>query len=140
MPATFVSAPHASMPLMSPVPFLTMPEKLTSAPITFIVVLFHVTYTPTVRDAVRVVPEPVAILLRLSVPVEVMKYVPLPLAMSSHTGTARTNAFPEVNVTVTDSATVGSVSRLALTCRSPRVALTSQHCGQKAHAAACAAV
>src|SRR6185369_4480866 len=94
MPATFVSAPHASIPLMSPVPAFTMPVKLTSAPITFIVVLLHWTYTPTVRDAAAVVPDPVATLLRLSVPVDVMKYVPRPLAVSSHTGTARTNAVP----------------------------------------------
>src|SRR6476646_3015547 len=140
IPATFVSAPHASMPLMSPVPFFTMPEKLTSAPITFIVVRFHWTYTPTVRDAVPVVPDPVAILLRLSVPVDVMKNVPLPLAMSSHTGTARTNAVPEVNLTVTDAATVGSVSRFAFTWPCSAAALTSQHWGQKAHAEACAAV
>src|SRR5436190_1030688 len=128
------------MPEMSPVPFFTMPEKLTSAPITFIVVRFHWTYTPTVRDAVPVVPDPVAILLRLSVPVDVMKYVPLPLATSSHTGTARTNAFPEVNVTVTDSAWVGNASRLEFTEPFSAVPLAVQHCGQKAHAAACAAV
>src|SRR6476659_1123811 len=140
IPATFVSAPHASMPLMSPVPFFTMPEKLTSAPITFIVVRSHLTYTPTVRDAVPVVPDPVAIVLRLSVPVEVMKYVPLPLATSSHTGTARTNAFPEVKVTVTDSATVGSASRLEFTLPLAAVPFAVQHCGQKAHEAACAAV
>src|SRR4029079_12434928 len=73
MPATLVSAPHPSMPLMSPVPFFTIPEKLTSAPITFIVVLSHLTYTPTVREAVPVVPDPVAMLLWLSVPVDVMK-------------------------------------------------------------------
>src|SRR4029078_4542409 len=96
--------------------------------------------TPTVRDAAAVVPDPVATLLRLSVPVDVMKYVPRPLAMSRYTGTARTNAVPEANLTVTDSATVGSVSRFGFTWPFSAVALTSQHCGQKAHAEACVAV
>ena len=60
--------------------------------------------------------------------------------MSSHTGTARTNAEPEVNLTVTDSATVGSVSRFAFTWPFTAAALTSQHCGQKPQAEAWAAV
>src|SRR3954447_23621947 len=55
-PATFVPPPHASMPLMTPVPFLSTPEKLTRAPITFMVVLFHFTSTPTVRVAFTVLP------------------------------------------------------------------------------------
>src|SRR3954464_7458687 len=51
MPATLVSLPHASTPLIAPVPFFTIPEKLTSAPITFSVDLFQLTNTPTVRVA-----------------------------------------------------------------------------------------
>src|SRR3954470_13259577 len=62
-PATLVPPPHASLPLMTPVPFLSTPEKLTSAPSTFIVVLFQRTSTPTVRVAFTVLPKPAKVVL-----------------------------------------------------------------------------
>src|SRR5919107_1005935 len=84
--------------------------------------------------------EPVAMPLVLSVPVDRTKYVPRPFGMSSQTGTDCTNAFPLLNATVTDSGSVGSVSRFALTVFFIGAALASQHCGQNAHADAWAAV
>src|SRR5215204_523395 len=85
-------------------------------------------------------PEPVAIPPWLSVPVEVTRYVPFPCAMSSQTGTARTTAFPALKFTVTSSAFVGNVSRLAFTLTFLGAAFSSQHCGQNAHAEASRAV
>src|SRR5215203_5091567 len=84
--------------------------------------------------------EPVAMPLWLSIPVEVTRYVPFPFAMSSQTGTARTTACPAAKFTVTDSAFVGSVSRLAFTLTFFGAAFSSQHCGQNAHAEASRAV
>src|SRR4026209_2380257 len=112
---------------MTPAPSFTRPEKLTRAPSTFIVVLFQDTYTPTVRDAVRVVLAPVAMPLWLSVPTDVTKHVPLPVAVSSQTGMARTKAVPVVNVAVADSALVGSVSRFAFVLPFNGAAFTTQH-------------
>src|SRR5919107_231129 len=78
--------------------------------------------------------EPVAMPLVLSVPVDRTKYVPRPFGMSSQTVTDCTNAFPLLNATVTDSGSVGKVSRFALTVFFIGAALASQHCGQNAQA------
>ena len=50
-PATSGCWPHWSMPLMTPVPFLSRPDKLSHAAATLIVAVFHVAYMPTVRSA-----------------------------------------------------------------------------------------
>src|SRR5579885_1262475 len=47
-PGTLAACPHQSVPSIVPVPFLTRPERLTHAAVTFIVACTHFAYMPTV--------------------------------------------------------------------------------------------